>query len=72
MINDIVDWLKGDTFCLINNMNYVTTWPKSVIIAQEFENKGQAFLDEALFKTSNNYMFMIYFLTYLRIILFFF
>lgn len=60
MISDIVNWPKCDTFCLINKMNYVTTWPKSIIIAQVYENNGQPFLDLVKFKTSDNYMFIAY------------
>lgn len=50
-------------------MNYVTTRPKTVITAQEYENKGCFFFDEATFKTSIYYMFMFYFLTLFKRIL---
>lgn len=49
-------------------MNYVTTIPKTVITAQEHENRGWSFFDEATFETSDYYMFMFYFLTFLRIL----
>lgn len=64
MIHDIVDWLKDDTFRLINKMNYVTTWAKSVITAQEYGNKGQNLFDQATFKASDSYMSMFCFLTF--------
>lgn len=42
-------------------MKNVTARPKTVITPQEHENKGCSLFDEAIFKTSDSYMFMFYF-----------